>query len=224
MPGGSTTKLCNSCMQRINVACKKCKLCGAQQPMKRKLQKAKEKINQEWGQKLKKGGNTNKLVDSAQILIHKFKMVGLNPIILFGYAKKNTIVCDCLNGLELVTDKEKGAIQAIRDQYGDLLKEMIERQREAQSSSTEAPEGQRDPAENSANLEAMKDDENLSVSKLSCGRGQSAADLECNPSLLHRVHRRFEPNLSDSAAAISHRHVALSHVSPRLHAPFGTYM
>ena len=56
-------------MQHIRVACKICKLCGAQQQMKKTIKKAKEKADKEWGKKLKKGVNTCKLIDAARILV-----------------------------------------------------------------------------------------------------------------------------------------------------------
>lgn len=68
MPG-STVKSCISCMMQIRVACKICKICGAQQPLKKNIQKAKEKHDRQWGEKVKMGGNTCKLVDSAHILV-----------------------------------------------------------------------------------------------------------------------------------------------------------
>ncbi|KAG5282972.1 hypothetical protein AALO_G00036800, partial [Alosa alosa] len=128
MPG-STMKMCTSCRQHIRVACKMWKLCGAQQPMKKNLAKAKQKANGQWAIKLKAGGNSGKLVDAARILIHKFEMAGFHPVFFWGYGKSNTVSCDMLCGMEAVEDKEKESILSLKELYESLLKAIIARER-----------------------------------------------------------------------------------------------
>ncbi|XP_060945094.1 uncharacterized protein LOC133022099 [Limanda limanda] len=145
MPG-STIKTCISCMQHISVACKICKLCGAKQPMKKAVQKAKEKADKQWGARLKKGGNTSKLIDAGRILVHKFKMAGLHPILLFGTNKKNCVSCDFLTGLEVVKDKESASVKAVRELYESLLSVIVKREK-TKALTPADPEGPRELAE-----------------------------------------------------------------------------
>ncbi|XP_061561715.1 uncharacterized protein LOC133417714 isoform X1 [Phycodurus eques] len=155
---GSTLKQCLACMQRVPVACKVCKLCGARQPMKEKIQRAQEKASKEWATKLRKTGNTPKLVDTARILVHKFKMVGLHPLFLHGYGKKNKVSCGYLHGLEGVTTKELEIVAAIKELYQSLLEVIIQREREAQTICLVDDETQREPAGLSMNTKVKKKD------------------------------------------------------------------
>ena len=53
--------------------------------------------------------------------VHKFKMAGWQPVLLFGTKKKNSVSCDCLSGLEVVTDTENTSVKAVRTLYESLL-------------------------------------------------------------------------------------------------------
>ncbi|XP_053295705.1 uncharacterized protein LOC128455832 isoform X1 [Pleuronectes platessa] len=162
MPG-STIKTCISCRQQIGVACKICKLCGARQPMKKALQKAKEKASKQWVAKLKKGGNTSKLVDAARVLVHKFKMAGLHPILLFGTNKRGSVSCDYLNGLEVVKDTENASVVAVRSLYKSLLSVIVRREK-ANNLTPVDPERPRELAESPLHRVAKEEEDEKTFS------------------------------------------------------------
>ncbi|XP_062249429.1 uncharacterized protein LOC133958558 [Platichthys flesus] len=156
MPG-STMKTCISCMQHIRVACKICKLCGAQQQMKKAVEKAKGKADREWGAKLKKGGNLNKLMNAARVLVHKLKMAGLHPMLLFGREKKGSVTADSISGLELVSDTNYKSLKIIEGLYGSLVTVIVKRER-ANPLTPVDPEGPRELAESPLHPEATEEE------------------------------------------------------------------
>ncbi|XP_062258013.1 FYN-binding protein 1-like [Platichthys flesus] len=162
MPG-STIKTCISCRQQIAVACKICKLCGARQQMKKALQKATEKASKQWGAKLKKDGNTSKLVDAARVLVHKFKMAGLHPILLFGTNKRGSVSCDYLNGLEVVKDTETASVVAVRSLYKSLLSVIVRREK-ANNLNPVDPERPRELAESHLHQVAKEEEDEKTFS------------------------------------------------------------
>ncbi|KAG9278144.1 hypothetical protein AMEX_G3867 [Astyanax mexicanus] len=127
MPG-STKKTCLSCKLQINVGCKSCKLCGASQPQKIKLESAKNKISKEWAQKILNGRNTSKLINSANLLLHKFHVLGYYPLLLLGKrkaGKTSNFGAEVLCTHQFSSQMEKTTISTIRLLYEGLLKVVL---------------------------------------------------------------------------------------------------
>ncbi|XP_034431953.1 proteoglycan 4-like [Hippoglossus hippoglossus] len=89
--------------------------------------------------------------------VHKFKMAGLHPVLLFGTKKKDCVSCECLSGLEVVTDTENASMKAVRTLYESLLSVIVKR--EANTSTPVDPEGPRELAESSLHPEATEEEE-----------------------------------------------------------------
>ena len=66
---GSTKKSCTSCKGHIRVACKKCPLCGAVQPMKSKLESQKKRYDTQWAATTLKGNNIPKVLNSVNLMV-----------------------------------------------------------------------------------------------------------------------------------------------------------
>ncbi|KAG9261344.1 hypothetical protein AMEX_G26359 [Astyanax mexicanus] len=142
MPG-STKKTCLSCKLQINVGCKSCKLCGASQPQKIKLESAKNKISKEWAQKILNGRNTSKLINSANLLLHKFHVLGYYPLLLLGKrkaGKTSNFGAEVLCTRQFSSQMEKTTISTIRLLYEGLLKGISSGAPEVNPSSFGAPE------------------------------------------------------------------------------------
>ncbi|XP_037398727.1 putative uncharacterized protein DDB_G0290521 [Pygocentrus nattereri] len=140
MPG-STQKTCQSCKAQINVGCKHCKLCGASQPQKVKLQQAKDKASKEWAQKMLNGRNTSKLINSTNLLLHKFHMLGYYPLLLLGRRKTRQATnfrADVFYPQQFSSEMERTSISTIRLLYEGLLKVALNP--EANPNSSNAPE------------------------------------------------------------------------------------
>ncbi|XDV25764.1 hypothetical protein PO909_029624 [Leuciscus waleckii] len=122
MPG-SIFKKCKSCNVHISVACKTCKHCGQKQDMKKSVKAAKQKINEQWVANMKKGNNFCKLINSANVLMHKFQALGTYPLLLLG--KRNLSGCystEIITNHSFSSPQEKMSIDTITNIYSSVLK------------------------------------------------------------------------------------------------------
>nr|XP_055045131.1 uncharacterized protein LOC129431316 isoform X2 [Misgurnus anguillicaudatus] len=122
MPG-STFKKCKSCNVHISVACKTCKHCGQKQEMKKAIQVAKQKINEKWVKNMKVANNFCKLVNSANVLMHKMQALGRYPVLLLG--KRNmsgSFTTDVITDSSFSSPEEKLSIETIKNIFSSLLK------------------------------------------------------------------------------------------------------
>ncbi|XP_034070861.1 mucin-2-like isoform X2 [Gymnodraco acuticeps] len=117
----STQKVCQTCKQKIGVASRKCRQCGANQPYKEKLLKQKEKVAQEWKATQQKNHSVNKVYDSTNLLLHKWKLLERHPILLLAKRGTNGFAADCLCPWQIETEDGNNALVTIKKIYENLL-------------------------------------------------------------------------------------------------------
>ncbi|KAJ8249428.1 hypothetical protein GJAV_G00234720, partial [Gymnothorax javanicus] len=116
-----TQKECVTCHQKIGVAAKTCPHCGAKQPYKTKLEKAKKKINDKWKNTQSKNHSVNKVYDSSNLLLHKWDLLERHPILLLAKRVGPCYVGECLCPREMNSPREKDALLAIQTIYETLI-------------------------------------------------------------------------------------------------------
>ncbi|KAF3836195.1 hypothetical protein F7725_028753 [Dissostichus mawsoni] len=116
-----TQKVCQTCKQNIGVASKKCRQCGAIQPYKEKLAKQKEKVAKEWKAMQQKNHSINKVYDSTNLLLHKWKMLDRRPILLLAKRGTNGFAADCICPWPIETEDGKNALITIKRIYESVL-------------------------------------------------------------------------------------------------------
>ncbi|XP_062264633.1 uncharacterized protein LOC133971341 [Platichthys flesus] len=89
--------------------------------------------------------------------VHKLKMAGLHPMLLFGREKKGSVSCDSISGLELVSDTDYKSLKIIEGLYGSLVTVIVKRER-ANPLTPVDPEGPRELAESPLHPEATGED------------------------------------------------------------------
>ncbi|XP_073731663.1 uncharacterized protein [Misgurnus anguillicaudatus] len=81
MAPGSRTLQCSACSKEIGSASKTCKYCGVKILQKKNLKAQKEKFDDQWAAKLKKHGNSNKIMNCVDLLLHKMELLGFSPML-----------------------------------------------------------------------------------------------------------------------------------------------
>jgi len=69
MAPGSTTRQCSACYKEIGSASKTCKHCGIKIIQKKNLKSQKLKFDDQWAAKLKKDGNSCKIMNCVDLLV-----------------------------------------------------------------------------------------------------------------------------------------------------------
>ncbi|XP_039544597.1 uncharacterized protein LOC120491072 isoform X2 [Pimephales promelas] len=81
MAPGSTTRQCSACYKEIGSASKTCKHCGIKIIQKKNLKSPKLKFDDQWAAKLKKDGNSCKIMNCVDLLLHKLQVLGFSPML-----------------------------------------------------------------------------------------------------------------------------------------------
>ncbi|XP_069562679.1 uncharacterized protein [Brachyistius frenatus] len=128
MPGqGSTTRKCVVCHTQINVACKTCKVCKAEQPHKLRLKKKIEKFDQKrdiWVQTHQKNRTTSHIRDEGYIMLEKLQALGVKAVLLLSRPgrKSNSWVSEVLTPRCQLTETSSLCLQRMRELF-DVVSE-----------------------------------------------------------------------------------------------------
>ncbi|XP_067300893.1 uncharacterized protein [Pseudorasbora parva] len=206
MPG-STFKECGSCNVHISVACKTCKHCGQKQEMKKATKAAKQKINDKWVKNMKKGNNFCKLVNAANVLMHKFHAMGKYPLLLLG--KRDVSGCftaDVITPYSFLSPQEKVSIDTMTNIFSSVLKVKYSAM-DSEINATVVPEGE-GPSESTG----VEDLFTLILTPVDLNpsqpKSQSSNTLE--PPIKKRILEMSKDKEDSSAAVLSHSRASVT--------------
>ncbi|XP_051769384.1 uncharacterized protein LOC127523010 isoform X3 [Ctenopharyngodon idella] len=208
MPG-STLKMCRSCNVHISVACKTCKHCGQKQDMKKAVKLSKQKINDKWVKNMKGGNNFCKLLNSANVLIHKMHALGRYPLLLLG--KRNvfgTFSTDVITANSFLSPEEV-SIDTIKNIFTSLLKVKYS----AQDSGVETCIQSMSSSEEDRGASNKGDDLSGSTGEDVVTLFLTPVDLSCEPSHKKRILEKSkgpEDSVQASASAPNALHLPIS--------------
>ncbi|XP_048051418.1 uncharacterized protein LOC125271382 [Megalobrama amblycephala] len=198
MPG-STLKICRSCNAHISVACKTCKRCGQKQQMKNSVKQSKEKINDKWVKNMKGGNNFCKLLNSANVLIHKMHALGRYLLLLLG--KRNAsgnFSTDVIVTDNSIVSPEEVSIETIKNIFTSLLKVKYS----AQDSGDALDET---CIQSMSSSEEKGDDPSGSTGEEVVTLVLTPVELSCEPSHKKRILEKTKANYVQSILLINNR-------------------
>ncbi|RXN12240.1 zinc finger 37-like protein [Labeo rohita] len=115
MPGGSTKKICPFCQGILFCAQKICSNCKKEQPVKQRLKKKLQQLNEKREQWVvgRKRNHIASIKDEAIVMLEKFHAIGYKPFLLLGKETKKKNKCEILTPRCTLSTYAKDFLQKI---------------------------------------------------------------------------------------------------------------